>query len=77
MSFNRRFLVTGGAGFIGSHLAEALAARGDDVYILDDESTGSRENIAHLLDEDGKGREQVSRGAGEQVNARWLLPVTR
>jgi UDP-glucose 4-epimerase len=41
-------LVTGGAGFIGSHLSEALLARGDDVRILDDLSTGSRENIAHL-----------------------------
>lgn len=50
MSFNRRFLLTGGAGFIGSHLAEALISRGDDVYILDDESTGTRDNLAHLLD---------------------------
>lgn len=46
--FARRFLITGGAGFIGSHLAEALLARGDSVYILDDLSTGSRENIVHL-----------------------------
>jgi UDP-glucose 4-epimerase len=38
-------LVTGGAGFIGSHLAEALAARGDRVRILDDLSTGRRENL--------------------------------
>ncbi len=43
-----RALVTGGAGFIGSHLAEALLARGDDVFILDDLSTGSVENIRHL-----------------------------
>lgn len=41
-----RSLVTGGAGFIGSHLAQALAARGDRVRILDDFSTGSRENLA-------------------------------
>ena len=43
-----RYLITGGAGFIGSHLAEALLARGDEVLILDDLSTGSVENIRHL-----------------------------
>jgi UDP-glucose 4-epimerase len=43
-----RHLVTGGAGFIGSHLAEALLARGDEVFVLDDLSTGSVENIRHL-----------------------------
>jgi UDP-glucose 4-epimerase len=43
------YLITGGAGFIGSHLADALAARGDGVLIVDDLSTGSRENIEHLL----------------------------
>ncbi len=41
-------LITGGAGFVGSHLAEALLARGDEVYVLDDLSTGSIENIEHL-----------------------------
>jgi len=43
-----RVLITGGAGFIGSHLAEALLDRGDDVLVLDDLSTGSIDNIAHL-----------------------------
>jgi UDP-glucose 4-epimerase len=43
-----RCLITGGAGFIGSHLAEALLARGNDVFILDDLSTGSVENVRHL-----------------------------
>jgi UDP-glucose 4-epimerase len=43
-----RFLVTGGAGFIGSHLAEALLARGQRVHVLDDLSTGSIDNIRHL-----------------------------
>jgi UDP-glucose 4-epimerase len=43
-----RILITGGAGFVGSHLAEALLARGDEVYALDDLSTGSIDNIAHL-----------------------------
>jgi len=41
-------LITGGAGFIGSHLAELLLADGDEVYVLDDLSTGSLENIEHL-----------------------------
>ena len=47
-----RHLITGGAGFVGSHLAEALAARGDEVTILDDLSTGNRENIEGLLARD-------------------------
>ena len=42
-------LITGGAGFIGSHLAEALLARGDEVIVLDDLSTGSLQNILHLM----------------------------
>src|SRR5437867_6385665 len=41
-------LITGGAGFIGSHLAEALVARGEEVIVLDDLSTGSVENLRHL-----------------------------
>jgi len=43
-----RVFITGGAGFIGSHLADACIARGDEVTILDNLSTGSRANIAHL-----------------------------
>jgi UDP-glucose 4-epimerase len=43
-----RALITGGAGFIGSHLAEQLLGRGDEVLVIDDLSTGSFENIAHL-----------------------------
>lgn len=44
-----RILITGGAGFIGSHLARALAGRGDEVLILDDLSTGTRDNVEDLL----------------------------
>jgi UDP-glucose 4-epimerase len=46
-----RYLITGGAGFIGSHLADRLLERGDEVYALDDLSTGSTSNIEHLSDE--------------------------
>jgi len=43
-----RALITGGAGFIGSHLSEALLNRGDQVLVIDDLSTGSIDNITHL-----------------------------
>lgn len=46
-----RFLITGGAGFIGSHLTERLIRRGDSVSVLDNLSTGSLENIARLVDD--------------------------
>jgi UDP-glucose 4-epimerase len=48
-----KVFITGGAGFIGSHLAERLLARGDRVLVLDDLSTGSMDNIAHLVGRDG------------------------
>lgn len=47
-----RYLITGGAGFIGSHLADALIDRGDSVLLFDNLSTGSLENIEHLLEGD-------------------------
>lgn len=46
----KRILVTGGAGFIGSHLCERLLSEGNDVISLDNYFTGSKENIVHLLD---------------------------
>ena len=45
----KRILVTGGAGFLGSHLCDALIARGHDVLCVDNFYTGSKRNIAHLL----------------------------
>jgi UDP-glucose 4-epimerase len=47
-----RILITGGAGFIGSHLAEALLAGGHEVFVLDDLSTGCFDNIAHIKGHD-------------------------
>jgi UDP-glucose 4-epimerase len=52
-----KVFITGGAGFIGSHLCDALVAKGDEVSILDNLSTGSKENIAHL-----EGKIKVSQG---------------
>lgn len=57
-----RVLITGGAGFIGSHLSEALLAAGDSVTAVDDLSTGSIENIAHL---------------GENANFRFIRESVR
>lgn len=45
-----KYLITGGAGFVGSHLAEELLQAGHSVTVIDDLSTGSKENIAHLED---------------------------
>ncbi len=56
--------ITGGAGFIGSHLAERLLDRGDRVAILDDLSTGGMENIAHLI-----GRPGFSHRIGSALDA--------
>jgi UDP-glucose 4-epimerase len=52
-----KVFITGGAGFIGSHLCDALISRGDEVTILDNLSTGSQENISHL-----KGKIEVTQG---------------
>ena len=53
MNFNVRlptYLITGGAGFIGSHLADALLAEGQTVLAIDNLSTGRLDNIQHILD---------------------------
>jgi UDP-glucose 4-epimerase len=52
MAGERTALITGGAGFIGSHLAELLLTEGWAVYALDDLSTGNERNVAHLWDRD-------------------------
>lgn len=49
MQRTKRILVTGGAGFLGSHLCERLVARGDEVICLDNFYTGSKKNVAHLM----------------------------
>jgi UDP-glucose 4-epimerase len=49
----RSVLVTGGAGFIGSHLCELLLAQGWEVFVLDDLSTGAEQNVAHLREDPG------------------------
>ncbi len=60
----RRILITGGAGFIGSHLAEAYLAQGDELVILDDLSTGAIENIQPFLEQDStKSRINFIRGS--------------
>ena len=50
-----RVLITGGAGFVGSHLCEAFLNRGDEVFVVDNLSTGSFDNIAHLKGRPGFG----------------------
>lgn len=65
----RRVLVTGGAGFIGSHVAEAYLNRGDRVWVLDDLSSGRRENLA-------PGLEFVEAGIGSDT-ARHLIRDVR
>lgn len=67
-----RSLITGGAGFIGSHLAEALVARGDEVILLDDLSTGRYDNVAALF-----ARGQVEWVLGSVLNAELVDDVVR
>lgn len=57
-----RYLITGGAGFIGSHLADALVTRGDSVVLLDNLSTGRQGNVSHLLSADHEGSVELVNG---------------
>ena len=63
----RRVLVTGGSGFIGSHLTEALLERGDRVTVVDDESTGAASNLAAVRSHEGLTYVQASVGEREVV----------
>ena len=58
MSLRKRILITGGAGFLGSHLSERLVEAGHDVLVVDNYFTGTKDNIAHLL---GKSNFEVLR----------------
>ena len=74
-----RCVVTGGAGFLGSHLCERLMDRGDEVVCVDNFITGSVENLAHVLGRPGfsllsPGRQHAGRGAGTRStrSSTWL-----
>jgi UDP-glucose 4-epimerase len=70
-----RILITGGAGFIGSHLAEAYLERGDDVYIIDDLSTGSMDNI-RFLQEDPRYKNKLFVHINTILNRDMMLELT-
>ena len=57
-----KVLITGGAGFVGSHLTEYYLKKGDSVYIIDDLSTGSISNIQHLLDDENLKETEIHNG---------------
>jgi len=69
-----RILITGGAGFIGSHLSDAYLERGDEVFIIDDLSTGSFENIRHLKD-NPRFHYTIDNVANQQVTAELVDQV--
>jgi UDP-glucose 4-epimerase len=70
-----RVLITGGAGFIGSHLAEAYLERGDEVYIIDNLSTGSLENI-DFLQKDDRFRDRLFVHTDTILNSETMLELT-
>jgi UDP-glucose 4-epimerase len=68
----RKVLVTGGAGFIGSHLCDALLKRGDEVFVLDDLSTGRLDNLAQL-----QGHDRLHITIGSILDLARLEPLVR
>jgi len=69
----QRILITGGAGFIGSHLAERLLADGHHVVALDDLSTGRRDNVAHLLSRAGPAFQLVRDSVENEATVNTLM----
>src|SRR5215212_7692774 len=69
----QRILITGGAGFIGSHLAERLLAGAHHVVALDDLSTGRRDNVAHLLARGGSGFQLVRDSVENESTVNTLM----
>jgi UDP-glucose 4-epimerase len=69
--------VTGGAGFIGSHLCDALVARGDTVRVLDDLSTGRRRNLRQAARNDQGRALSDARGSGFGLTNRPFVAVRR
>jgi len=65
----KRVLVTGGAGFLGSHLVRAAARKGHDVLCVDNYFTGRKDNIAHLLGD------RISRRCGTNVTHPLFVEV--
>jgi UDP-glucose 4-epimerase len=70
-----RVLITGGAGFIGSHLAEPYLEKGDDVYVIDDLSTGSMDNI-RFLQEDPRYKNKIFVHINTILNHDMMLELT-
>jgi UDP-glucose 4-epimerase len=70
-----RVLITGGAGFIGSHLAEAYLEQGDEVYIIDDLSTGSMDNL-EAFQKDVQYRDRIFVHIDSILNQETLLELT-
>jgi UDP-glucose 4-epimerase len=68
----KKVLITGGAGFIGSHLCEALLHRGDEVFVVDDLSTGRIENVSHLQE-----NQRFHLSIGSILEASLLGPIVR
>ena len=75
-----RILITGGAGFIGSHLAERLLGDGHEIVALDDLSTGRLSNIEHLLDHPGfefrQGFRPASSMSADEFETAWACTST-